>query len=48
MVLGIGTAARVDELEIQWARRQSGTRKDPNPPLIRYVRIVQGKGIVST
>ncbi|HVH69798.1 MAG TPA: CRTAC1 family protein, partial [Candidatus Dormibacteraeota bacterium] len=47
-VLGIGTATQIDELEIHWPapskRIERLTKLAPN----RYLRIVEGKGIVPT
>ena len=45
-VLGIGKAAKVDELEIHWPAPSKQVDKLTNLPLNRYVRIVEGKGIV--
>ena len=45
-VLGIGTATRMDELEIHWPSPSKHVEKLTNLPLNRYIRIVEGKGIV--
>jgi hypothetical protein len=45
-VLGIGKAAKVDELEIHWPAPSKQVDKLTNLPLNRYIRIVEGKGIV--
>jgi hypothetical protein len=44
-VLGIGTAAKIDELEIHWPAPSKQIDKLTNPPVNRYIRIVEGKGI---
>jgi enediyne biosynthesis protein E4 len=45
-VLGIGKAPKVDELEIHWPAPSKQVDKLTSLPLNRYVRIVEGKGIV--
>jgi hypothetical protein len=45
-VLGIGSAARVDELEIHWPAPSKRVEKLSNLAANRYVHIVEGKGIV--
>jgi hypothetical protein len=45
-VIGIGTAARVDELEIHWPAPSTHIEKLSNIAPNRYVCIVEGKGIV--
>jgi hypothetical protein len=44
-ILGIGTAAKIDELEIQWAAPSKQVDKFTNLEVNRYIRIVEGKGI---
>ena len=44
-VLGIGTAAKIDWLEIQWPQPGGGTERFTDLPVDRYVTIVEGKGI---
>jgi len=44
-VLGIGTAAKIDELEIQWASPSKRVDKFTNLPVNRYIKIVEGNGI---
>jgi len=44
-VLGIGKAAKIDELEIQWAAPSKQVDKFTNLEVNRYIRIVEGKGI---
>jgi hypothetical protein len=46
-VLGIGSAAKIDELEIQWPAPSREVEKLKIPQINRYYRIVEGKGIVS-
>jgi hypothetical protein len=46
-VLGIGTAARVDELEIHWPGPSKHVEMLSNLAPNRYIHIVEGKGIVS-
>jgi hypothetical protein len=46
-VLGIGAAAKIDELEIHWPAPSKQIDKLTNLPINRYIRIVEGKGIVS-
>jgi enediyne biosynthesis protein E4 len=45
-VLGIGSAAKIDELEIHWPAPSKQIDKFTNLPVNRYVRIVEGKGIL--
>jgi hypothetical protein len=45
-VLGIATAAQVDELEIHWPAPSRRIDKFTNLAPNRYVRVVEGKGIV--
>jgi hypothetical protein len=44
-VLGIGTAAKIDELEIHWPGPSTRVDKFKDLPIDRYVRIVEGKGL---
>ena len=46
-VIGIGTAARVDWIEIKWPAPSDRVERLEHPPVDKYVRIVEGKGIVS-
>ena len=46
-VLGIGKATRIDELEIHWPAPSKNVEKLTNLPIDRYIRVVEGKGIVS-
>jgi hypothetical protein len=45
-ILGVGDAAKIDELTIQWAPPSKRVEKFTDVPLNRYIRIVEGKGIV--
>ena len=45
-VLGIGNAASIDELEIHWPGPSKRIDKLTDLPINRYVRIVEGKGVV--
>jgi hypothetical protein len=45
-VLGIGTASQIDELEIHWPAPSKQIEKLTNVAPNRYIRIVEGKGIV--
>ena len=46
-VLGIGQAAKIDSLEIHWPSPSKQVDRIPNPPIDRYIRVVEGKGIVA-
>jgi enediyne biosynthesis protein E4 len=46
-VLGLGTAAEVEELEIQWPGPSKGVERFTKLAPNRYIHIVEGKGIVS-
>jgi hypothetical protein len=45
-VLGLGLAAKLDELEIQWPAPSKKVDKLTNIAVNRYIHIVEGKGIV--
>jgi enediyne biosynthesis protein E4 len=45
-ILGIGSAAKIDELEIQWPGPSRQVDKFTNLSINRYIHIVEGKGIV--
>jgi enediyne biosynthesis protein E4 len=45
-VLGIGSAAAIEELEIHWPLPSKQVDRIAKPPINRYVRIAEGKGIV--
>ena len=45
-VLGLGSSAKLDELEIQWAAPSKQVDRFTNLEANRYVHIVEGKGIV--
>jgi hypothetical protein len=44
-VLGIGTASKIDWVEIKWPQPSGRVQRITNLPIDRYVRIVEGKGI---
>ena len=46
-VLGIGKANKIEELEIHWPAPSRHIEKITNPPVNQYIRIFEGKGIVS-
>jgi hypothetical protein len=46
-VLGIGAATRIDQLEIHWPAPSKQVDKLTDVPIDRYIKIVEGKGIVS-
>jgi enediyne biosynthesis protein E4 len=44
-ILGIGSANKIDDVEVKWP---SGTvDRIDNPPINQYIRVVEGKGLVS-
>jgi hypothetical protein len=46
-VLGLGRATAVDWIEIKWPSPSKAVQRIENVPVDRYLRIVEGKGIVS-
>lgn len=44
MVLGIGKRTKLDWLEVQWPQPSGKTERFTNPPLDRYITIVEGEG----
>jgi len=46
-VLGIGKAAKIDEIEIHWPAPSKRIEKITSVPVNQYVHIVEGKGIVA-
>jgi len=46
VVLGIGRAATIDELEIHWPGPSKKVETLTKLPINRYIRVVEGKGIV--
>jgi enediyne biosynthesis protein E4 len=46
-VLGLGSAAKLDELEIQWAAPSKQVDRFTNLEVNQYIHIVEGKGIVN-
>jgi hypothetical protein len=47
VVLGIGAAEKIDSVEIHWPGPSSQVDQLTNPPLDRYIRVVEGKGVAS-
>jgi hypothetical protein len=47
-VLGIGTTAKIDSLEITWPQPSGRTERFTDLPIDRYVTIVEGKGKIDT
>jgi hypothetical protein len=47
VVLGIGPAEKIDSVEVRWPGPSTKVDRLINPPLDRYVRVVEGKGITS-
>ena len=45
MVLGLGTATKIDSLEIRWPAPSGRVEKLTDVPIDRYHRVVEGKGI---
>jgi enediyne biosynthesis protein E4 len=46
-VLGIGKASRIDEMEIHWPGPSKHVDRLTNVPINRYLKVVEGKGIVA-
>ena len=44
-ILGVGTATKIDSIEIRWPSGKID--KLTNPPLNRYVKVVEGEGLAS-
>jgi hypothetical protein len=45
-VLGLGTAAKVDWIEIKWPLPSTRVERFTDLPIDRYVTVVEGKGRV--
>jgi hypothetical protein len=45
-VIGLGAATRLEGLEIQWPAPSTRRERIDSVPIDRYLRIVEGKGIV--
>jgi hypothetical protein len=45
-VLGIGSAAKIDELEIHWPAPSKQIDRLTNLPINQYIRVAEGKGII--
>jgi enediyne biosynthesis protein E4 len=43
-VLGLGTATKVDRIEIRWPQPSGRVERLTSLPIDRYVTIVEGKG----
>ncbi|MFZ0633610.1 MAG: CRTAC1 family protein [Acidobacteriaceae bacterium] len=46
MVLGLGARATIDWIEVQWPKPGGKTERFTNLPIDRYIRIVEGQGVV--
>ena len=46
-VLGAGKAAKIDSVEIHWPAPSKQVERITNPPLNRYVKVIEGKGVVA-
>jgi len=46
-VLGAGKSAKIDTVEIHWPAPSKQVDRITNPPLNKYVRVVEGKGVVA-
>ena len=46
-VIGLGAATKLDWLEIKWPAPSTRVDRIESVPVDRYVRVVEGKGIVS-
>ena len=44
--MGLGAATSLDSLEIQWPAPSTRTERLEKVPIDRYLRVVEGKGIV--
>ena len=44
-VVGLGSAAKLDWLEIKWPAPSGKVQKFTDVPVDRYVKIVEGKGL---
>ncbi|HEV2494987.1 MAG TPA: CRTAC1 family protein [Terriglobia bacterium] len=47
VVLGIGQRAKIDWVEIKWPQPSGKTERFTSLPIDRYIKIVEGKGIVT-
>jgi len=45
VVLGIGPIEKIDSVEIHWPAPGTHVDRLVNPPMDRYLRVVEGKGI---
>jgi hypothetical protein len=46
VVLGVGTASKIVSVEIKWPAPSGRVERVTNPPIDRYVTIVEGSGRV--
>ena len=46
-ILGIGRAEKIDSIEIHWPGPSDQVDRISNPPINTYLRVVEGKGILS-
>ncbi len=46
-VLGAGKAAKIDSVEIHWPAPSKQVERITNPPLNKYVKVIEGKGVVA-
>jgi hypothetical protein len=47
-VIGLGTATRLDYLEVAWPRPSQRKERFENLPIDRYLTIVEGRGKIET
>jgi hypothetical protein len=45
-ILGIGTASKMDSIEVRWPSGKIDHVE--NPPIDTYIRVVEGKGLVAS
>jgi hypothetical protein len=46
-ILGIGKSTKIDTVEIHWPAPSKQVDRIANPPLNKYVRVIEGKGVVA-
>jgi hypothetical protein len=46
-VLGLGNATKVDWIEVKWPAPSGRVERIEHPPVDRYVRIVEGRGLTA-
>jgi enediyne biosynthesis protein E4 len=47
-LLGLGTTSTVDWLEVKWPLPSGRVERIEKPPVDRYVRVVEGRGIAES